>query len=127
MAFSKAHLFATEDYHLSLVCHALGHPARVQILRKLLKQGRCTVKEICESIPLNRVTISQHLRILRELRVVCCEQSFPTVIYWVNGDLPETMYTLIEFIFRYDASQRAAITFELAEMSSRRIPAVEAL
>lgn len=100
MAFSKAHRFHPADYHYSLICKALSHPARISILRILYEHGKCEVKQLLNTIPLHRDTVSQHLRILREMHVINAEQKYPTVIYWLNEDLPATYRTVIDLLIR---------------------------
>ena len=73
MAFSKAHRFATADYHLSLICHALSHPARIQILRKLVAQKKCSAKQLHLGLPISKNAVWQHLKILRDMSIIQCE------------------------------------------------------
>lgn len=90
MAFSKAHIFNPHDYLFSLICHALSHPARILILRKLIKEGKCSVKQLKREVPLSGPTLSQHLRILLTMDIIHCEEQCPTVFYFFNHDLFET-------------------------------------
>lgn len=102
MAFTKAHRFNPRDYYYSLLCHAFAHPARICILRKLIREGdKCPVKTLSQGLPLSNSTVSQHLKVLRDLSIVCCEQKYPTVYYWINKDLPcmrETLFFLLSGI-----------------------------
>jgi ArsR family transcriptional regulator len=45
---------------------ALGHPARIAVLRRLLAAGECVCGEIVDLLPLAQATVSQHLKVLRE-------------------------------------------------------------
>ena len=49
---------------------ALAHPARVQIIRLLLKRQACICGEIVDELPLAQSTVSQHLKILKEAGLV---------------------------------------------------------
>jgi DNA-binding transcriptional ArsR family regulator len=49
---------------------ALAHPARLEILRVLARHGRCVCGEVVEVMPLAQATVSQHLRILQEARLI---------------------------------------------------------
>jgi len=100
MAFSKAHRFNPSDYHYSLLCRALCHPARLAILRKLANDGSCEVKRLIAGMPISRAAASQHLKILREMHIVKCEQRYPTVIYWLNEDLSNTYHGIIDLLLR---------------------------
>jgi ArsR family transcriptional regulator len=44
---------------------SLSHPARVQILRILLRKGPLTVTELVRELPQAQSTVSEHLRVLR--------------------------------------------------------------
>ena len=100
MAFSKAHRFAQSDFHFSLVCHALSHPARIAILRMLQKHTKLPVDRLKRGIPLGNSAFSQHLKILREMHILQCEEQFPTVYYWLNPGLPETQKVIRELLAR---------------------------
>ncbi len=43
---------------------ALGHPARIRILRHLARQDACCCREIVDCIDLAQSTVSQHLKVL---------------------------------------------------------------
>lgn len=69
MSSSRAKPTAS-DAELAALARALGHPARVQIIRLLAARDACYVGEIAHELPLAQSTISEHLRILREAGVV---------------------------------------------------------
>ena len=50
---------------------ALGHPARLQILRVLATRGSCVCGEVVQVMPLSQATVSQHLKVLKEAGLVC--------------------------------------------------------
>lgn len=58
------------DVELATLAKALGHPARIQIVRLLAARDACYVGELANELPLAQSTISEHLRILREAGVV---------------------------------------------------------
>ena len=49
---------------------ALGHPARLEILRVLAARGTCVCGEIVEVMPLAQATVSQHLKVLKEAGLI---------------------------------------------------------
>ena len=98
MAFSKAHRFRQTDFHFSLVCHALAHPARISIIRTLYEQQKCSVNVLNSGMPISPASLSQHLKILREMHILQCEEKYPTVYYWINTDLADTSNALIDMI-----------------------------
>jgi ArsR family transcriptional regulator len=63
---------------------ALGHPARVQILRMLSLRESCVCGEFVYEIGLAQSTDSQHLKVLKEAGLVQGTVSGPSVCYCVN-------------------------------------------
>ena len=49
---------------------ALGHPARLQILRVLAARGTCVCGEVVRVMPLSQATVSQHLKVLKEAGLI---------------------------------------------------------
>jgi DNA-binding transcriptional ArsR family regulator len=45
---------------------ALGHPARLAILRVLAERGTCICGEVVDVLPLAQSTVSQHLKVLKQ-------------------------------------------------------------
>ncbi len=63
---------------------ALGHPARVAIMRLLIARGECVCGAIVDQLPLAQATVSQHLKVLKEAGLVQGEIDGPRVCYCVN-------------------------------------------
>ena len=70
------------DARLATMASALGHPARIAILRTLARRS-CICGEIVEELPLAQSTVSQHLKVLKTAG-------------WITGviDGPRTCYSL---------------------------------
>ncbi len=62
------------------LCQSLTHPFRLKILR-ILGDGRKNVSEIMEDTDKPQPFISQHLRVLREKKVVITERDGNEVFY----------------------------------------------
>jgi len=84
MAFSKSHLFSKEEQELCSFGRAIGHAARVRILRELAKKGRCKAMSILKNYPISKAAMSQHLRILRMANLVIFDEQFPHTYYSLN-------------------------------------------
>ena len=54
------------DQCLARLFRALGHPARLGILRLLAQRSTCICGEIVDELPLAQATVSQHLKVLKE-------------------------------------------------------------
>ena len=72
------------DTELARLAKALGHPARVAILKMLIARGECVCGAIVEELPLAQATVSQHLKVLKEAGLVMGEIDGPRVCYCVN-------------------------------------------
>ncbi|MEM6993761.1 MAG: metalloregulator ArsR/SmtB family transcription factor [Myxococcota bacterium] len=69
---------------LARLAKALGHPARVAIVRLLLRRATCVCGEIVDELPLAQSTVSQHLRLLKEAGLVRGDIDGPRVCYCVE-------------------------------------------
>ena len=65
---------------------ALGHPARVAIIRILLRKDACICGEIVEELPLAQSTVSQHLKKLKAAGLIRGEVDGPRVCYCVEPE-----------------------------------------
>ncbi len=84
-----------EDLELATYAKALGHPARIAILRILLEHGECVCGGIVERLPLAQATVSQHLKVLKDAGLVRGEIDPPRVCYCVDPARVERLKKLI--------------------------------
>ena len=71
---------------LARLCKALGHPARLAILRYLAdRRTTCTCGEIVDQLPLAQSTVSQHLKVLKDAGLIVGEVEPPRVCYCLNA------------------------------------------
>lgn len=84
------------DVALARLAKALGHPARVAILRRLTRDGTCVCGEIVEPLPLAQATVSQHLKVLKDAGLVQGEVDGPRVCYCAEPSAVERLKQLIE-------------------------------
>jgi ArsR family transcriptional regulator len=82
---------AAADLELALLAKAVGHPARVQILRLLVRRETCICGDIVDELPLAQSTVSQHLKVLKEAGLIRGEIDGPRVGYCVE---PRTLRRL---------------------------------
>ena len=76
----------TLDAHqLAAVAKALAHPARQQILRTLGTRGECLCGEVVDVVGLAQSTVSQHLKVLREVGLVSGTVDGPRSCYCLNA------------------------------------------
>jgi len=70
MAYSKTALFSTEFQKRSELFKALGHPARLAILKYLADTKTCITGDIADELPLSRTTVNQHLKELKDAGLI---------------------------------------------------------
>lgn len=83
------------DEELARLAKALGHPARVQILRFLAGREGCLCGDIVEHLPLAQSTVSQHLKQLKESGLIRGEIDGPRVCYCIE---PRALARLKELV-----------------------------
>ncbi len=72
------------DEELALLAKAVGHPARVQILRLLVRREACICGDIVDELPLAQSTVSQHLKVLKQAGLVRGDIDGPRVCYCIE-------------------------------------------
>lgn len=65
---------------------ALGHPARIAIMKFLAKQDTCYFGDIHEELPIAKATVSQHLSALKDAGLIQGEIETPKVRYCINRE-----------------------------------------
>jgi ArsR family transcriptional regulator len=72
---------------IGVIAKALGDPVRVQLVDVLRKHaGKACVCELVPLFDLSQPTISHHLKVLREARIVGSERRGLWAYYYVNPD-----------------------------------------
>jgi ArsR family transcriptional regulator len=85
----------TSDLDLATLAKALGHPARVQIVRFLLSCDSCMCGDIVDHLPLAQSTVSQHLKMLKESGLIRGTIDGPRVCYCVEPKVLERFKQLV--------------------------------
>jgi len=86
---------ARAEAELARLAKALGHPARIEILRMLIERGDCQCGAIVDRLPLAQATVSQHLKVLKDAGLIRGEIDPPRVCYCVNPQAIARLKTLI--------------------------------
>jgi len=80
----KSYDLTKDEARLSKMMKALGHPARMQIIRYLSETPQCFTGDIVEVLPLAQATVSQHLKVLRDAGLICGTIEGPATSYCLN-------------------------------------------
>jgi len=71
---------------LAMLAKALGHPARLHILKVLHERQTCIGCDIVGEIGLAQSTTSEHLRILKAAGIITGEVERPRICYALNAE-----------------------------------------
>lgn len=99
MGATKSAEFSVKDNSIAKVAKALSHPARVAILKILLKRQACICGDIVDELPLSQSTISQHLKELKEAGLIKGEIEGVTICYCIDEKQWKMAQTLLNDIF----------------------------
>ncbi len=72
------------DEELASLSKAIGHPARVKILRILVRRNSCICGDIVDELPLAQSTVSQHLKVLKDAGLIRGDVDGPRVCYCIE-------------------------------------------
>lgn len=86
------------DEELAALAKAIGHPARVRILRLLSQREAKVCSQIVGELPLAQSTVSEHLRILREAGLIRSREDGPRVGYCINYETLRRLKALVAII-----------------------------
>lgn len=86
MGIAKSEEFTVKDNNLARFAKALAHPARVAILRLLIKRAACICGDIVDELPLSQSTVSQHLKELKEAGLIKGEIEGVRICYCIDEE-----------------------------------------
>lgn len=84
MGIAKSEEFTIKDNKLAKYAKALSHPARIAILRLLVKRQACVCGDIVDELPLSQSTVSQHLKELKEVGLIKGDIEGAKVCYCID-------------------------------------------
>lgn len=84
------------DQHAARVAKALGHPARLRIVRLLAEQNECRGHDVFGELPLAQSTISQHLRVLKDAGVIRSHAIGTSMVYCLESSVVREFSQLME-------------------------------
>lgn len=99
MKYDYTQTLPSEWLSMSKVFTALGDEHRQRILLLFDKGERLNVGQIAEVSTLTRSTVSHHLKLLRESRVLASEKVGKEVYFWINRPfLEEVLGNVLDYI-----------------------------
>jgi ArsR family transcriptional regulator len=86
---------AIDAADLAVLCKALAHPARVQLLTYLAAYGACYFGSLAEILPLAPSTISKHVSILKDAGLIVGSADEQRVCYCVNAERLQAFKSIV--------------------------------
>ena len=83
------------EEELATLARALGHPARVRILRILVRKNACLAGVIVDELPLSQSTVSQHLQVLKASGLIRGSVDGPRICYCVDPKVLRRLKALV--------------------------------
>ena len=84
MGATKSYEFSVKENRIAKYAKALAHPARIAILKLLVKKQACICGDIVDELPLSQSTVSQHLKELKEAGLIKGEIDGAKVCYCID-------------------------------------------
>ncbi len=84
MGTTKSEEFTVKDNKIAAYAKALAHPARIAILKILIKKQACICGDIVDELPLSQSTVSQHLKELKEAGLIKGDIDGTKVCYCID-------------------------------------------
>ncbi|PRQ01267.1 putative HTH-type transcriptional regulator YgaV [Enhygromyxa salina] len=81
---------------LAALAKAIAHPARIAILRLLVRHEGCIVGDLVDELPLAQSTVSQHLKQLKQAGLIRGEVDGPRVCYCIEPGMVALFKALVE-------------------------------
>ena len=82
---TKIELFEKGLQNTAGIFKALGHPARLAILKYLSETKVCISGDISNELPLSRTTVNQHLKELKNIGIIKGDIEGSKVNYCIDG------------------------------------------
>jgi DNA-binding transcriptional ArsR family regulator len=76
--------YSIKEEQIAQFAKAMGHPARVAIIRLLIKKSTCICGDMVDELPLSQSTVSQHLKELKAAGIIKGEISGVKTCYCID-------------------------------------------
>lgn len=83
------------ELNLAVLGKALGHPARVRIMRLLLDRDACYCGQLVDELGLAQATVSQHLKVLKDAGLIVGEIDGPRTSYCASRERLAELHELL--------------------------------
>jgi ArsR family transcriptional regulator, arsenate/arsenite/antimonite-responsive transcriptional repressor len=99
MAYSISTEYREDEIALARFAKAMGHPARIAILKYLSSLDACCFGDINKELPIAKATVSQHLAELKDAGLIQGTIDPPKVNYCIDKENLEKLKMLFDSFF----------------------------
>lgn len=104
MAYTLSVDYEKDEIALARFAKAMGHPARIAILKYLSSLDACCFGDIHNELPIAKATVSQHLTELKDAGLIRGTIEAPRVNYCIDRENWENAQKLFGSFFGTDGS-----------------------
>ena len=83
------------EQEVAVLAKALGHPARVRIIRLLLGRDACYCGQFVDELSLAQATVSQHLKVLKDAGLIVGEIEGLRICYCADRERLAELHDLV--------------------------------
>ncbi len=116
MGATKMHFYTDHQIEMAKLCKALGHPARIAIVEKLIDEENLNCTDLRYFIPLAQSTISRHLKELHEASILGYKVVGNNSFYHINT---ETIKQVVDYLTHIRINTRPPTNFETVYFKPR--------
>lgn len=98
MGSTKKYFYTQKHLQLSDLCKALGHPARISIIKILSENRQLNCEAIYSKLKLSKSTISRHCKVLHENGVIGYEVVGNNCFYHIDNSRLDAITEFIDTI-----------------------------
>lgn len=98
MGITKTTGFSIETNEMAEILKALGHPARLEIVKILMQSSTCVCGDIVEVLPLAQSTVSKHLSELKNAGIIKGTVSGNNICYCLDEKIFQKVQTFIDLV-----------------------------
>ena len=103
MAYTLSIDYKDDEITVARFAKAIGHPARVAILKYLSSLNTCCFGDIDKVLPIAKATISQHLSELKDAGLIKGSIEAPKVIYCIDKENWKIAQKMFENLFNKES------------------------
>ena len=104
MGASKSDFFTDQQNIAANLFKALAHPARIAIIEHLISVSSCICGDLVDILPLSQATVSQHLRELKDAKIIKGSIEGNSICYCLNE---ETLDQIMNILKAYSEQNKA--------------------